>query len=191
MAERINKNQAMVNFLLACKIKVDGEWKYPFRGYKFYFNFGNIKNNDKQLVAHATDKALNKPYIDGSVQKQFQFSIVDFKSVGYNAIIKTKDGTSVDTNKPDENISDLFDVQLGLDALSDNEVRRLANDVDEDGNPTYAVPDFGEDCQIDSISTTQNSPNLEGVDTSATPALAQYSITVSIEYLDTSGVITR
>lgn len=156
----IDKNQSMIDYLLTC----------PYvKQNSIYFNFGIAEDNNKQLTTQATDVATNKPYVDGSVMKRFSFKIMDFKSVGYNAIIKL-------TGYPDENVVEM------------NEVKQLItwlNEQEELGN----YPDFGPKCLIDRMSLTKNEPNLEGVDTSVNPALAVYSVTINIDYLDTSKVL--
>ena len=47
-------------------------------------------------------------------------------------------------------------------------------------------PDFGEDCVIDDMRALSNNPNLNGVDTSIKPALAKYSVSIQIDYIDNS-----
>ena len=53
----------------------------------------------------------------------------------------------------------------------------------------HNYPDFGESCIVEKIKTTSNNTNLNGIDASTTPALAKYSITIQVEYLDKSKVI--
>ena len=153
----IDKNEAIIKYLLTC----------PYLApYKSYFNFGNADDNNKQFVMRATDKSTNRHYIDGSILKIYTFDIVDFKSIGYNAIIKQE-------GYPDENVTDIDEVQQILDWIDEQE-------------DLHNYPDFGPTCEIQSIRATSNEPNLNNIDTSVTPALAVYKVTVNIEYLDTS-----
>ena len=55
----------------------------------------------------------------------------------------------------------------------------------------YNFPNFGSDCIIESMKTVTDTPNLNGVDTSISPAIAKYSIAIQIEYLDVSKQIWK
>ena len=103
--------------------------------------------------------------------KQFTFTIIDFKSVAYRAIVK--DGVRVD-----ENVEDLLDVQAIIDWI-------------EEQNEARNFPDFGEDCIIDEITTTASNPNLNGIDSNVSPALAKYSISIQVRFLDTSKMLWK
>lgn len=156
----INKNQAMVNFLLTCP---------TIKNNPIFFNFANIEDNASQIVIKADSIDLNKPFIDGSVLKRFTFSLVIYKSVSYNALVKME-------GYPDENLQDLQEVQKVLDWIDE-----------QDTNSNY--PDFGTDCEIDGMESLTNNPDLNGVDTSLNPPMAKYSIGVRLIYLDKSKVI--
>lgn len=150
-----DKNQAVIDFLLNCpKIQEN----------KLFFNFINAKDNNTQFIAQANDKSINRPYIDGSELKRFTFTIIGFKSISYEALVKMPGYSN-------ENLDELLDVQGIIDWV--DEQADLRN-----------FPDFGEKCDIDSMSTTSENPNLNGVDTSTSPPLAKYSFTIQIDYLD-------
>lgn len=158
----MDKYQAVINFLMDCP---------PIRDNKLFFNFINAEDNSKQVVTDGNDKIMQKPFIDGSVQKRYTFTIIDFKSVAYRAIAKQ-------AGYPDENVEEILQVQDIIDwitAQADNK----------------NFPDFGEDCHIDSMEALTENPNLNGVDTSITPALAKYSIAIRIEYIDYSKRIWK
>ena len=157
-----DKNQAIITFLSNCPQISENP---------IFFNFINAKDNDKQLVTVANDKAINKNYIDGSVMKRYTFTIIDFKSVAYRAIPKM-------TNLTDENVEEFMDTQAIVDWIT--EQAELRN-----------YPNFGEECIIEDMRTTTENPNLNGVDTSVTPALAKYSVSIQIDYLDLSKVIWK
>jgi len=156
----VDKNQAIIDFLIQCPTIADNP---------LFFNFLNAKDENKQIVVQANDKILNRRYIDGSVLKRFTFTIIDFRSVAYQPVPKSAGYVS-------ENVEELFDVQGIMDWIS--EQADLEN-----------YPDFGEDCLIDSMMTTSENPNLNGVDTQVTPALAKYSMSIQIDYLDRSKMI--
>ena len=153
----VDKNKAMIDYLITCPSLA------PF---KLFFNFGVAADNNKQLMTSAQDVNTNTNYVDGSVGKRYSITIVDFKSVGYNAIIKQE-------GYQDENVSEILEVQNIIDWISEQEDLRN-------------YPDFGPDCEIESIYTDRNSPNLQQVDTSVTPALALYGVTIVVDYIDTS-----
>ena len=156
----VDKNQAIIDFLLDC----------PTIAYNpLFFNFLQAQDENKQIITQSNDKMLNKRYIDGSVMKRFTFSIIDFRSVAYQPLPKVPGYTS-------ENVEELVDVQGIMDWV--NEQAEAEN-----------YPDFGEYCFIDSMTTTAENPNLDGVDTSVTPALAKYSMSIQIDYVDKSKML--
>lgn len=156
----VDKNQAVINFLLSCP---------QIRDNPLFFNAINAKDNDKQIITQSTDASLNKTFVDGSEMKRYTFSIIDFRSVIYQPLPKVEGYTS-------ENVEEMFDVQG---------IMNWVNEQADAGN----YPDFGEKCEIDSMKTTSETPNLNGIDTSVTPALAKYSMSIQIDYIDTHKVI--
>ena len=74
------------------------------------------------------------------------------------------------------NVEDMLDVQGVIDWV-------------EEQNDLRNFPDFGIECVVDSIQPSTDNPNLDGVDTSLTPALAKYSITIQVNYLDNTKAI--
>ena len=157
MSESIDKNQAIIDFLLQGPI---------IQQNPLFFNFLNAQKNNKQIVTVGNDIRTNITYVDGSVAKQYTFSLVDFKSVVYQAVPKVEELSN-------ENVADLSEVQQLLDWVNQQ-------------NDEQNFPDFGEHCVIDSIKTLSNYPVLSGVDTSVTPALAKYSLSIQIDYVDYS-----
>ena len=155
----VDKNKACIDFLITCP---------AIQNSPLYFNFTQAEDDNKQFVATGNEKTLNKKFVDGSVQKRYTFTIIDYRSVAYQAIVK--DPEFIENN---ENLEELLDVQSFIEWL-------------EEQADAYNFPDFGEDCFIEDMRTTTESPNLNGVDTSLTPALAKYSISVQIDYIDYS-----
>lgn len=158
----IDKNQAVIDFLVQCP---------QIRDNPLFFNFINAKDDNKQIATVSNDRSLNQSFVDGSVLKRYTFSLIDFKSVAYMAIVKQEGYVN-------ENVEDMMDTQSIIDWVEQQADERN-------------YPDFGEDCIIDSMRTTTTNPNLNGVDTSVTPALAKYSISIQIDYLDISKVIWK
>lgn len=153
----VDKTQATIEYLLTCS----GIEESPL-----YFNFVQANDEDKQFATSANEKIIHEPYIDGSVLKRFTFTIIDYRSVAYQELPKLFIGTN-------ENLEEYLDVQTIIDWITEQNL--LKN-----------FPDFGPECIIDSIATTSDNPNLNGIDTNVKPALAKYSISIQIDYLDIS-----
>lgn len=153
----IDKNQAVISFLLACPQIADN---------RLFFNFINGQSDDKQIITVANDTAVQRPFIDGSVSKRYTFTIVDFRSATYQPIVK-------ESGYPNENVEEMLDVQGIIDWIEEQAEARN-------------YPNFGTDCTIDSMRTTTDTPNLNGVDRNVTPALAKYSMSIQIDYIDNS-----
>ena len=153
----MDKNQAMIDFLVTCPTIM----KNPL-----FFNFAQAKNNNNQLVIMSNDSALTSPYVDGTVLRNYRYVLLTYKSVSYIPVVK-------ESGYPDENLSDLAEFQEIIDWIKEQE------DI-------HNYPDFGETNIIDSMETLTDNPALDGVDISVTPAVARYSVTIQIKYLDIS-----
>lgn len=158
----IDKNQAVIDFLITC----------PYiRDNPLFFNFLNAKDDNKQLVVTGNEKSMNVKYIDGSEKKRFTFTIIDYKSIAYQAVVKQ-------AGYVNENVQEVFETQELIDWIADQ-------------NDSHNYPNFGQDCIIEEMRTLTDNPNLNGVDTSVSPALAKYSISIQIDYVDTSKILWR
>lgn len=149
----VDKNQAVVDFLLTCP---------AIQNSNLYFNFTEAEDNNKQIVTLANEKALHKAFIDGVVEKQYTFTIIDFKAMTPKPVVE---------GRVDENVDDMLQVQELIDWVTEQ---------DELGN----FPNFGENCEIENIRALTDNPNLNGIDSNISPALAKYSVSVQIDYLD-------
>lgn len=149
----VDKNQAVVDFLLTCP---------AIQNSNLYFNFTEAEDNNKQIVTLANEKALHKAFIDGVVEKQYTFTIIDFKAMTPKPVVE---------GRVDENVDDMLEVQELIDWVTEQ---------DELGN----FPDFGENCEIENIRALTDNPNLNGIDSNISPALAKYSVSIQIDYLD-------
>lgn len=157
-----NKNQAVIDYIITCPTILNSP---------LYFNFINAKDDTNQLFTESTDTYTNKPFIDGSVEKLYTFTIITYKSAADIAVVKQ-------SGYENENLSDMSDIQNLIDWITEqNDVRNF--------------PDFGEDCIIDSISTTTEQPKFEGIDEQISPPLAVYSTSIQIKYIDTSKKLWR
>ena len=155
----MDKNKATINFLVT----------YPdIQTSPLFVNFINAKDNYIQFMPSSNDKALNKPYVDGSVKKRYTFSLVITKSMADTALPIT--------TLTNENIEDIAEIQSFMDWINeqgDNEV----------------FPDFGDKCIIEEMHTVAENPSLDGINTEVTPALALYSMEIRIDYIDYTKVI--
>ena len=150
----VDKNQALIDFLTTCPL-LDGS---------VYFNFTTEKNNTVSIVTNTNDTATAKTFVDGTSLRIYSFTLINYKSLTHNAIIKV-------SGYSNENVDELYDIQGVLDWI---------NEQAENRN----FPDFGEDCFIDSMKTMSDNPNFDGIDGSVAPPMARYSVKVVIEYID-------
>lgn len=162
-----DKNQAVIDFITNCP---------AISGNPLFFNCLDAKDNSKQIITQANETSLNRNYVDGSVLKRYTFTIIDFRSVTYLPLPQQPQTSGTTTVLVHENVEELLDVQGIMDWV--NTQARAHN-----------YPDFGSDCIIDNMRTTSENPNLNGVDTQVSPALAKYSMSIQIDYIDTSNAI--
>lgn len=156
----MDKHEAMIEYIQQCPV---------IAANPTYFNFAEGEDNTKQLIVLGNDKSVAKPYIDGSVLRKYTLTIVDYRSVAYQALVNV-------TGYSNESVAELQDVQSIIDWV--NEQEELKN-----------YPDFGTDCVIDKVESLSDTPKLNGVDHSTTPNLAKYSISIQVTYLDKSKMI--
>ena len=156
----VDRNQAIIDYLSQCP--------YIYNS-PLFFNFINAKNDNKQIVTVINDKIMDKTFIDGSIQKRFTFSIIDYKSIAYDAVVKQ-------SGYVNENVEDMFNVQEIINWIDEQEALRN-------------YPDFGNECVIDNIKALSDNPNLNGVDNNASPSLAKYSVSIQVNYVDYSNTI--
>lgn len=158
----MNKHEAMIKYLVTC----------PFvKNNPLFFNFGESKENSNQFITTSNTESITTEFIDGSKLKSYAFTLLTFKTISYNAIVKTGD-------YKDENLSEMSEFQEVIDWINEQEENRN-------------YPDFGEDCVIDAIRCLTANPVLSDVDASVEPAIVTYSITIQVEYLDKSKQIWK
>lgn len=133
-----------------------------------FFNFGKVENNAHQANMRSDEVSTHRPYIDGTEQKRYTFHLDSFKSVAYNPVIQ---------GLPDENMEDYEEVQALIDWINQQEE-----------NKQY--PAF-ENCIIDKMRSLSSKPELVGVDTTLSPPMAVYRISIQIDYLDTSKQVWK
>lgn len=153
----VDKNKAVIDYILQCPQVTNSP---------LFFNAIKAEDDNKQIVTVANDTNVNKPFIDGSVLKRYTFTVIAFKSVTYNRLVT--DGTH-----SNENVDEMVDVQGIIDWIDEQ-------------NDAMNYPDFGNSCNVEEIGATTNIPRTNGIDTTLTPALIKYSVTIQINYLDNS-----
>ena len=155
----VDKNKAVLDFITTYS---------AIENSPIFINFINAKDNDVQIVTSDNDKNMNMRFIDGSIMKQYTFSIIITKSITDMAIAKDE--------IIGENIDDLADMQAFMDWLNEQ-------------GENHVYPDFGEKCVIEEMHTTSENPSIDGINTEVSPALALYSMEIRIDYIDYSKVI--
>ena len=151
----MDKNKAVIDYLLQCP---------KIANSKLFFNFGQEIDEGKQIITQGNDKALNRGYIDGSVLKQFTFTLYDYRSITDQALFKSMVANN-------ENVEEIMDVQGLIDWIGEqNDLRNF--------------PNFGANCEIDEIKASTENPILNGINASVSPAIAKYSVVITITYLD-------
>ena len=151
----VDKHQAVVDFLLTCPSIQDSP---------LYFNFVEAEDKNKQFLTMSNDKAIDRPFIDGTVQKRYTFTIQDYRSIAFNPLIPA----NVQSN---ENVEDLLDFQGIIDWIT--EQAKAEN-----------YPNFGDKCLIESMKALSDNPNMNGIQSAGSLLLAKYSVNIQIEYLD-------
>lgn len=178
----IDKNQAIIDYLVQCPQILNSP---------IYFNLIDAQDNNIQIITTSEDKTMTKPFIDGSVAKRYTFNLIVFKSISDLAIVKdveqnviqvvgsesTSTSTSPSEYYPNENVDDLAEAQALIDWIDEqNDLRNF--------------PNFGDKCFIDDIMTTTDTPRFDGINTELSPPLAMYSISIVVNYIDKSKMIT-
>lgn len=164
----MDKNKAMIKFLLQCPTILDNP---------LFFNFADEQDGSLHYITETDTK--KRSYIDGSEQKQYTFSIASYSSVSHNAVIKDDDEILMN-----ENIENMSKVQEILDWIDEQAHPSELNADGTQKEPNF--PDFGQDCIIESMETMQSDPDINGIDTSVNPPIARYSVGVRLTYLDNS-----
>lgn len=158
----VDKNKAVINYILQCP---------QIQNTPLYFNFINAKDNTAQIITSSNDRYTEKPDITGAVEKQYTFTITVFKSITDDAIVKLE-------GFGHENVEELSYIQELIDWIAQQD--ELQN-----------YPNFGEDCVVDKIRTSEETPKLEAINVQVSPALAMYSVTIQITYVDNSKKLWR
>ena len=158
----MDKHQAMLDYLFTCPAVKDNP---------MFFNFGEEKENNTQFITTSNSETYGTTYIDGSITKYYVFSLLTFKTISYNAVVKTGE-------YQDENLLELTEFQDVINWINEQEDARN-------------YPDFGNLCEVDSIRCLSANPVLSDVNTSVEPAIATYSITIQVEYLDKSKQVWK
>lgn len=154
----MDKNNAVIEFLKTCP---------AIQSNPLFFNFAENEEGTNHFITE-TDKK-KKTYIDGSVLKQYTFTIASYVPVAYSAIVG-------DSNFNDQNMENMAIVQEILDWIE-----KQADDAN--------YPDFGSEYDIEDMRTLTLDPDLDGIDKSVNPPIARYSIGVQIDYIDNTKKI--
>lgn len=158
----MDKNEAMIKFLMNCPVIQDNP---------LFFNFADAEDGNNHFITERDTK--KRTYIDGSVLKQYTFSIANYSYVSHMAVVDGEDDSLIN-----ENMENMARVQSILDWINE-----------QADNLNY--PDFGPECSIEEMTTVTTDPDIDGIDTSVNPPIARYSVGVKLLYLDTSKKIWK
>lgn len=158
---KIDKNQAVIDFLCSYE---------NIQSNPLFFNFINAKDNNIQFLTETNDKSLSRQYIDGSVARQYTFTLMITKSITDMAILQG--------SLTNENLEDIANIQEIMDWINEQ-------------NDEQNYPNFGEECIIEEMHTTAENPSLDGINTEVSPALALYSMQIRIDYIDYTKIIWK
>ncbi len=151
----MDKNNALITFLLTCP----DIYKKPL-----YFNLAEPQDGIAQFVTMSNDTATQIPFIDGSVAKRYSLTVICFVSISSRPIVKIE-------GVENENIIEYEEIQNLINWISAQ-------------NAAHNFPNFGESCVVEKIYSTAEQPRLDLIDNSVQPALAKYSFTINVEYID-------
>lgn len=154
----MDKNEAMIDFLMQCP---------TIQSNPLFFNFAEEEDGNNHFITEQV--STKRTYIDGSMLKQYTFTIASYSYVSHVAI----DDMPIGQN---ENIENMRKVQEILDWINTQSNNRN-------------FPNFGTGCEIDSMETLTTDPDIDGIDTSVNPPIARYSVGVKVMYLDNSKKI--
>ena len=133
-----------------------------------FFNFADEEDGNNHFITEKDTKQCT--YIDGSILKQYTFTIASYYSVSHNAVINENDDI-VDENL--ENMAKIQDILDWINEQADNE----------------NFPDFGPQIVVEKMETLTTDPDIDGIDTSVNPPIVRYSVGVKLKYLDTTKKI--
>lgn len=153
-----DKNEAMIEFLMQCP---------TIQNNPLFFNFAEEEDGNNHFITEQV--STKRTYIDGSMLKQYTFTIASYSYVSHVAI----DDMPIGQNENIENMRKVQEILDWINTQSDNR----------------NFPNFGADCEVDEISTLTTDPDIDGIDTSVNPPIARYSVGVKVMYLDNSKKI--
>ena len=156
----MSRYEAMLEYLANC----------PAMEGVLNFQAAKAEGNAIQITTEGSDSQSNREFIDGSVEKRFDFVVAFFKPV-IHIPYQTEKGAG------NANLEGILDVQGLIDWLNIQNANR-------------SYPNFGEKCQIDSIKPMSNEPMLAWIDSQHySPPIAKYTVTVRVEYIDYTHAI--
>ena len=129
------------------------------------FQAADGQSDTIQVLTEAADAQNDRRFIDGSVEKRFDFTVAFYKPVTHAAYVLDRGSANI-------NLEGLLDVQALIDWLDEQ-------------NAAQNYPDFGGKMRIDSVKSLNNEPVLAWIDSAHySPPMAKYTVTVRVEYVD-------
>ena len=136
---------------------------------KLLINAVHAQDGVKQLVTSQIDRAQDKEFVDGSVLHKVIFTIFDFRSISFNALVQTM-------VQKDQNLENLLKVQELIDWISEQ-------------NKAGNFPDFGEKYKVEKITTPYLTPSTPSITMAPAPELAKYSVPIECYVMDYTEAI--
>lgn len=127
---------------------------------KLFLNAVESENNAIQVVTEQINQNEDIEYVDGSIKHRVVFTIFDFKSIGFNQLVKTM----IENN---ENVEDLLDVGEIADWVRQKDLE-------------YDFPDFGDGFFCEKVYPVYLTPSTPSIDEN----LAKYSIPIVCEVIE-------
>lgn len=134
----------------------------------FYYQYADARAGAMQISGNAVDRASRRQYVDGSQQKRLDYTFTWYRPLACVPVIAGAE--SIDSVAASDDVQGIID---WIDAQDD----------------ARHYPELGAQCIVDRITCTTDTPRLAGIDTSSSPVLAQYQLTIRLEYLDMSGCV--
>lgn len=150
----MTRNEIMLEYLMGCEAIK-----------QLYFEYGEMRSGALQMSTMSTETAAQSAYVDGSRPRQLDYSLVWYKPIAITPVRNPATGQYNPT------VAELDDVQGIIEWI-------------EAQNDAHELPDFGEGYVVDAVRCLQDVPRLLGIDTSYSPAMARYSFTVRVEFVD-------
>ncbi len=134
------------------------------RSNKLFLNAIEAQDDNVQIITQQVAENQITHYVDGSKTYPITFSILNYKSLSYNQLVKTM----IENN---ENLTDLLDVSKIIEFVKEMEAEK-------------DYPVFSENITVEKVYCQYNTPSTPTMDSSFSPALAKFTIPIIFEVFE-------